>query len=84
MSAVLERVIYLDEVADFLSSSPSPAEILAFRPSEAVEVRFAELIANQRDADLSVEEREELEQFQQTEMLLRLLKARQRRGPTVP
>lgn len=84
MSAVLERVIYLDEVADFLSSSPSPAEILAFRPSEAVEARFAELIANQRDADLSVEEREELEQFQQTEMLLRLLKARQRRGPTVP
>ena len=80
MSAVLEGVIYLDEVAEFLASRPLPAEVLAFRPSEAVEARFAELIANQRAANLSDEEREELEQFQQTEMLLRLLKARWRRG----
>ena len=80
MSAVLERVIYLDEVAEFLATRPSPDEVLAFRPSEDVEARFAELVANQRAVGLSNEEQEELEQFRQTEMLLRLLKARLRRG----
>ena len=80
MSAVLERVVYLDEVAELLASRPSPDEILAFRPSEEVEARFAELIANQRAAGLSDDEQEELEQFQQTEMLLRLLKARLRQS----
>ena len=80
MSAILERVIYLDEVAEFLATRPSPDEMLAFQPSEDVEARFAELVANQRSVGLSDEEQEELEQFRQTEMLLRLLKARLRRG----
>ena len=80
MSAVLERVVYLDEVAEFLATRPSADEILAFRPSEDVETRFAELIANQRGPGLSDDEQEEFEQFQQTEMLLRLLKARLRQS----
>ena len=80
MSAVLDRVIYLDEVADLLATRPTRDEILAFRPSEEVETRFAELIAKQRAEGLSDDEQEELEQFQQTEMLLRLLKARLRQG----
>lgn len=83
MSAVLDRVIYLDEVADLLATRPSRDEVLAFRPSEEVETRFAELVAKQRAVELTEEEQEELEQFQQTEMLLRLLKARlrQSQGP---
>ena len=80
MSAVLDRVIYLDEVADMLAARPARDEILAFRPSAEVETRFAELIAKQRAEGLSDDEQEELEQFQQTEMLLRLLKARLRQG----
>ena len=80
MSAVLDRVIYLDEVADMLATRPARDEVLAFRPSEEVETRFAELIAKQRAEGLSDDEQEELEQFQQTEMLLRLLKARLRQG----
>lgn len=48
MSAVLERVIYLDEVADLLAKRPTRDEILAFRPSAEVETRFAGLIAKQR------------------------------------
>ena len=78
MSAVLDRVIYLDEVADMLATRPARDEVLAFRPSVEVETRFAELIAKQRAEGLSDDEQEELEQFQQTEMLLRLLKARLR------
>jgi len=80
MPAVLDRVIYLDEIADLLASRPSRDEVLAFRPSEEVETRFAELIAKQRAEGLSDDEQEEVEQFQQTEMLLRLLKARLRQG----
>ena len=80
MSAVLDRVIYLDEIADLLATRPSRDEVLAFRPSEEVETRFAELIAKQRAEGLSDDEQEEVEQFQQTEMLLRLLKARLRQG----
>ena len=80
MAEVLERVVYLDEVADLLASRPSAEEILAFRPSQVVEARFAELVANQRAVGLTDDEEEELTQFQQTEMLLRLLKARLRQG----
>ena len=80
MPAVLDRVIYLAEVADLLATRPTRDEILAFRPSEEVETRFAELIAKQRAGGLSDGEQEEFEQFQQTEMLLRLLKARLRQG----
>ncbi len=80
MSAVLDRVIYLDEVADMLAPRPARDEVLAFRPSEEVETRFAELIAKHRAEGLSDDEHEELEQFQRTEMLLRLLKARLRQG----
>ena len=78
MPAVLDQVIYLDEIADLLATRPSRDEVLAFRPSEEVETRFAELIAKQRAEGLSDDEQEEVEQFQQTEMLLRLLKARLR------
>ena len=53
MSAVLDRVIYLDEVADLLATRPARDEVLAFRPSEEVETRFAELIAKQRAEGLS-------------------------------
>ncbi len=80
MPAVLDQVIYLDEIADLLATRPSRDEVLAFRPSEEVETRFAELIAKQRAEGLSDDEQEEVEQFQQTEMLLRLLKARLRQG----
>ena len=80
MSAVLDRVIYLNEVADLLATRPDREEVLAYRPSDEVEARFAELIAKQRGVGLADDEQEELEQFQQTEMLLRLLKARLRQG----
>ena len=81
MSSVLEQVIYLDEVAGFLASRPSREETLAYRPSPVIETRFQELVGRQRAGDQTDNEKEELEQFQQTEMLLRLLKARLRQVP---
>lgn len=80
MSTMLDHVVYLDELADFLTTRPSREELLEFHPSELVESRFAELMSKQRDAGLLAEEQEELDQFRQAELLLRLLKARLRQG----
>ena len=80
MSAVKDRVIYLDEVADLLATRPDRDAVLAYRPSDEVESRIAELLAKQRGVGLPDDEQEELAQFQQTEMLLRVLKARLRQG----
>ena len=71
-------VNFVDEVADFLASQPSREELLAYRASESAEERLQELLAKQRDSELTHEESLDLAQFQQTEILLRLIKARLR------
>jgi hypothetical protein len=68
----------LDEVAEFLASSPTPEQILAFRPSEPVQRRARELLARQNAGQLTREEERELAQFENTEILMRLVKARLR------
>ena len=70
--------IFLDEVAQFLASQPSHDELLKYRPSESAERRLDELLSKQRTTSLSHDESLELVQFQQTEILLRLVKARLR------
>jgi hypothetical protein len=66
----------LEEIADFLASGPSPDELLQFRPSLQMQVRAEELLEKLKDERLSVDERRELEQFEQAERLIRLVKAR--------
>ena len=80
MTTVVERVIYLDEVAEFLATRPAVEEVLAFHPSPEVEARFGDLLESQREGLLTPEDQEELDQFRQTELLVRLLKARMRKG----
>ena len=75
-----ERVIFVDEVADFLAGRPSADQVLAYRPSPAVEDRFAELLESNRNGQLTPDDEAELSEFQQTEILLRLIKARLRTG----
>ena len=66
----------LEEVADFLARGPSPEELLRFRPSPQTQARAEELLAKLKDGCLSAEERGELDQFEQAERLMRLVKAR--------
>ena len=73
-----QQVVFIDEVAAFLAAEPSRDEMLAYRPSEAVQRRFELLLDKQRSATLTDDEQAELHQFQQTEILLRLMKARLR------
>jgi len=76
-----EKIIFVDEVADFLAGRPSTEQILSYRPSNAVESRFGELIEKKRNSELTADEEGELSEFQQTEILLRLIKAKLRSAP---
>ena len=78
MRAAPEKVIFVDEVADFLAARPSPEEVIAYRPSQAVEDRFAELLEASRNGQLTPNDEGELSEFRQTEILVRLIKARLR------
>lgn len=66
----------MEELADLLASSPSPDQLLSFRPSEAVQQRARELLAKQNDGSVDRQEQHELDQFAQAELLVRLIKAR--------
>lgn len=67
---------FLSELAAFFASAPSADEILAFRPSQASVSRANELLELNRQNALDDESRDELNQFEHTETLMRLIKAR--------
>lgn len=70
----------VDEIADFLASTPSREELLEFRPSEHVQERARQLLAKIKTGRLSDDERRELDRFEHLEVLMRLVKARLRAG----
>ena len=71
--AVAEPPVY-QEVYRFLASAPSHEAIMAFRPSEVTERRIRELLASNKDGKLSAEEQAELDEFEQVEHVVRMLK----------
>jgi hypothetical protein len=66
----------LGDVLEALARLPAPEEVLALRPSAALQARVEELLAKNRAAGLSDEERREWERYQYAEHLVRLAKAR--------
>jgi hypothetical protein len=66
----------LEEIADFLSAGPTPEELLRYRPSPQLQARAQELLQKLKDGCLSTDERQELDQFEHTERLMCLTKAR--------
>jgi hypothetical protein len=73
----------IDDVAEFLASSPSREQLLAYRPSPRAQARFIALLSKSKKGPLSPEEEWELNQFEHLEMLLQSVKARLRTGRTV-
>jgi hypothetical protein len=65
----------LAQVLEALASLPSPEEVLAMRPSAALQARVEELLAKNRTAGLSDSERREWEQYQYADHLVRMAKA---------
>jgi hypothetical protein len=67
-----------DEIARLLTSGLPPTDILTYRLPRSVERRARELLAKSNAGALSCDEERELVQFEQAELLMRLVKARLR------
>lgn len=65
-----------DEVIDLFARGASPAQILAFRPSQATQERVSYLLERSKAGLLTEEEAAELERFGALEHLMQLVKAR--------
>jgi hypothetical protein len=62
------------EIYEFLVSSPTPEQIIAFQPSEAMQRRVRELLAANRENRLSPDDRAELDQFETINHFISMLK----------
>jgi hypothetical protein len=49
-----------EEIVNFIASGTSPESVVSFRPSEDVKARVGELIAKEKENELSTEETTEL------------------------
>jgi hypothetical protein len=66
----------LTDVLETLASLPTPEEILALRPSAALQEQIEDLLEKTRGGSLSPEDQRAWEQYQYAEHLVRLAKAR--------
>ena len=65
-----------EEIATFFASAPTPQEIVEFRPSQGSKERASQLLELNRAYLLDKHTQEELNQYEQAELLMRLIKAR--------
>lgn len=70
------------QIIAVLAGQPSPEEVLALRPSLAMQERASRMLARSKEGNLSVQEATELERYLTLEHLVRLAKghAYQRRA----
>ena len=52
-----------DTVLDFLASTPTPEQIVAYQPPDALQQRLSALLEQNRSGGLSASEQTELEEF---------------------
>jgi len=63
------------DILSFLASDPSPEKILAFRPAPEIIERLKTLLACETAGEITQTEKEELEEFEQIEHLMVMIKA---------
>lgn len=66
------------ELADFLVTQPSLEQVVAFRLSPEAQARVSELVAKEKDGQISADERDELNRCTELGEVVTLLKARAR------
>jgi hypothetical protein len=66
----------LRDVLEILARLPAPQEVLALRPSAALQERISALLDRQRNGGLSADEEREWEQYKYVEHLVRIAKAK--------
>jgi hypothetical protein len=62
-------------VIELLASRPTPEQVLALRPSPALQERISDLLDRNKDGTLTEQEQAELDRYQLLEHLVRLAKA---------
>ena len=67
-----------DEIIDFIAAGTTPESVVAFRPSEAVQLRVRDLVERSKEGALSAEEESELADYLQLEHIMIMAKARAR------
>lgn len=70
------------EVLEFMVTSPSPQDIIAFKPSEALESRLTALLSKKNQDVLSDLEQEELDAFLNLNHFMNMLKIHARKKLT--
>ncbi len=66
------------EIIDFLASTPTPEDIIAFKPSGRLEQRVSDLLERNRQDTLTAEGRAELDEFLRMNHFMNMLKIRAR------
>ena len=74
----MEPIKAYEEVVDFIAAGSTPQDVIAFRPSQAAQERVEDLLAREKEGDLSAAEKSELDHYLHLEHLMRLAKARAR------
>ena len=67
-----------DEIINFIAAGTTPEAVVAFRPSDSVQQRVAELVERSNDGSISSDEQSELEDYLQLEHIMIMAKARAR------
>ena len=76
--AVAQPDTLFSEILDFLASTPTPENIIAFRPSDRLEQRLSFLLEQNGEDALTAEERRELDEFLRMNHFMNILKIRAR------
>ena len=69
--------IYL-ELIDFVASGTTPEAVADFHPSPEAHARVAELVARERESQLTIGEASELDHFLELEHIIPMAKAKAR------
>jgi hypothetical protein len=74
----MNRIKAYEEIVDFIAAGTTPQDVISFQPSQEVQKRVADLLAREKEGQLSPAEKSELDHYMQIEHLMRLAKARAR------
>ena len=66
----------IDEIIDFITSSPEPQKVLAYRLNLALQERVKDLVYKKKTTELSSEENIELERYLLIEHIMIIAKKR--------
>ena len=67
------------EIIDFIAAGTTPQSVIDYQPSQEAQRRVEDLIAREKEGQLSPEEKSELDHFMDLEHIIRMAKARARK-----